>query len=273
MQKISEPEHESSRKMFKPKYNEEGKTKVIMRFLPPAEGESLPFVKTRKHYIGTGIKGTPFMSGDCIKDSSPDHKCPLCEKYWALKNSGADMAKSRGIIASAKTKYVTNVYIVENPNAPDTEGKVFTYEFSEQTMEVIREISKPHEDDETGEELPAIDVFSPTNGVNFIYKYDKSKKGVPAPNKFTKKAGPISDKHGVPLTDEQLVAVAKEIKQLVPFTKITATYESLCEEYTKRIHLPIGNSKVEADKQQENVEESDSNKEEVTNSAIQDMFA
>ena len=268
LDKIEEPTGSSLSDLFKPTYNAEGKTKVVLRFLPPPEGEDFPFVKIRKHYVGSGIKGAPFFSGNCIQDKG---KCPLCEKYFELKKKGEDMTKQRTVIGPAKNEYIANVYIVENPTAPATEGKVFRYRFTEATMNVIKEIAKRHDDDETDELVEGIDVFSPTNGADFIYKYDKSHKGGIIPNKFKRKTGPISDKNGVPLNDEQLMSIAKQIKPLANLAVNHDTYESLCKGYTARIHLPIGHT-VEEKATPENISGAEPKGAVATEAAIQNMF-
>jgi hypothetical protein len=113
----------------------------------------------------------------------------------------------------ARRRFVSNVYIVKNNNAPDTEGKVYRFEYGIQIMDMIRKAMTGYVDPEDGE-VEGYNPFDWKNGANFIYKGVSGAKG---PNIKDSKFGKrriISDKNGKELTAAQIDEIESQLYTL-----------------------------------------------------------
>lgn len=165
---------------FEPTFKD-GKCSVVMRFLPSHTQEFKPFVENRIHIFKTN--GGWFVC-DCLEKFGQE--CPVC-KYnsdvW--KHYGSEKVKegekeiylaTKHLVGSAKNEYYSNVLIVKNNNAPDTEGKVFRYKFGVLIMKKIDAAWKGYDDEEEGH----IDGFNPFDwyqGANFTLTAEKGSYG------------------------------------------------------------------------------------------------
>lgn len=150
--------------LFTPTFKD-GKTTVVIRFLPPNVNEYKPFVENRVHIQkGFGV--------DCLEKFGK--KCPICEhnhalwkRYPKLNTSKEDAAKRDSLlIVRPNRRYYTNILIVRNDNAPDTEGKVYRFQFGNMILGIINKAMEGHEDSEEG----WIEGFNPflwDEGANF----------------------------------------------------------------------------------------------------------
>lgn len=168
--------------LFHPTYKD-GKTEVVFRFLPPHVDEFKPFVMNQIH-IQKGF------GCDCLEKFGK--KCPICEHNHALwkkypKTSDKETAVIRDskLITRAKQLFFSNILVVRNDNAPDTEGKVFRYQFGPAIMKLIDKAMSGYEDSEDGWQ-EGFNPFDWTEGANFTLKsvegaygpnYDESKFG------------------------------------------------------------------------------------------------
>lgn len=142
--------------LFKPKMGADGKFTVVMRFLPAHPDEDLPWIENRSHMFQLE-NGQWFGCGCNSKWSDP---CPICEynkKIWE-KYGKTDEARRR-VKGKWRPKYYSNVYIVKNPNATETEGKVYRFEYGRQIMKFIQEAMADKDDAELGI-IPGINPFS-----------------------------------------------------------------------------------------------------------------
>lgn len=168
--------------LFTPTYKD-GKAEVVMRFLPPNVNEFKPFVENRLH-IKKGF------GCDCLEKFGK--KCPICEHNHALwkqypktcDKASAAIRDGKLIVRSKKIFY-SNVLIVRNDNATDTEGKVYRFSYGPQIMGLINKAMSGYEDSEEGWQ-EGYNVFDWTEGANFTLKavqgqygpnYDESKFG------------------------------------------------------------------------------------------------
>ena len=179
----------------------DGTYEVVMRFLPSHPDEISPFIENRNHMFQ--LKNGTWFGCDCL--SKFGKPCPICDYNRAMwKKYSKEEAKNH-TLGKFKPNYVSNVLIVRNDNAPETEGKVFRFEYKSLVMGLISKAMTDHEDPEEGI-IKGFNPFDWKNGANFIFK------GVQA-GKFTKNDGscfgaqkPINrwdrtTKKFVPLTD------------------------------------------------------------------------
>ncbi len=193
--------------LFKPTYNKEGKFKITLRFLPPVEAEDTAFVEeSRDHWLKqTNGKSYSVPCRKQFKDAEGKSlRCPVCEynqkMYEKYKNE--DKGYSKHKLATARPQYICNILIIENENAPETQGQVFRFKYGKQIKDLIDKCVNTTDavDDETGEPIPPINPYSyygPNDpeviskqarpGANFVWQAEPGSNGPDYSNSnFTK---------------------------------------------------------------------------------------
>lgn len=206
------------------KVDEAGNGSAIIRFLPPVEGEELPYAKywshsfknesTRQHYIE-----------NCL--STVGENDPVNEYNNHTWDELTDQQRQD---RKRKLNYIANIYVVEDKKNPENEGKVFLFRFGASIFNMIHRAMFPDDEDET-----PIDVFDFWDGANFRLKainkagfrnYDTNSKFI-APS-------PLSD------DDDELEKIYKAQYPLAPFTDKNnkeqfKSYEQLVERLVRVI--------------------------------------
>lgn len=170
--------------LFKNPEFKDGKFTVIMRFLPSAEG--LPYVENRGHM--TQLPNGMWLGCDCLKKFNKP--CPICDYNQKIYGKYSKEEARDKVMKKWQPKYYSNVLIVKNPNAPETEGQIFRFEYKRAIMKIIAEAMQEKPDPETGDMVPGINPFSwfgPKDdevlsgdekaGANFIYEATQSAMG------------------------------------------------------------------------------------------------
>jgi len=146
---------------------------AVIRFLPPVDGEDIPWVKLYSHaFQGPG--------GWYIENSltTLNQKDPVSEMNSMLWNSGVDSDKDLARVRKRKLNYISNVLVISDPANPQNEGKVFLFKYGSKIFEKIQEAMQPEFKDED-----PVDPFNFWTGANFKLKirqvggyvnYDKS---------------------------------------------------------------------------------------------------
>lgn len=171
---------------WRPTTDKAGNGYAVIRFLPAAGGEDIPWVRTFKH----GFKGPGgFLIDNC--PTSISQPCPVCEHNSELWNT--EIEDNRKIVrgvpgqqgSKRKLEYYTNILVIEDPGNPENNGKMFLYRFGKRIFDKIKEAMHPQFPGET-----AIDPFDFWQGANFVMKirkvdgypnYDMCKFGEPSP--------------------------------------------------------------------------------------------
>ena len=107
---------------------------AIIRFLPAADGEDMPFVKMYSHaFQGPG--------GWYIENSltTLGQDDPLGEYNRELWNSGDESLKEQVRKQKRKLSYYSNVYIVKDPANPENEGTVRLFRYGKKIHDKIME--------------------------------------------------------------------------------------------------------------------------------------
>lgn len=160
-------------RFWAPERDKTGNGYAVIRFLPPAEGEDLPWVRVFSH--GFQGKGGWFIENCPTTLGLP---CPVCERNSELWNSGVEADKDIARSRKRKLNYISNIYVVSDPANKQNEGKVFLYKFGKKIFDKITEKMKPQFEDET-----PVNPFDFWGGANFKLKirtvngyvnYDKS---------------------------------------------------------------------------------------------------
>jgi hypothetical protein len=160
-------------RIWKPTVDKAGNGYAVIRFLPGTE-DSLPFVRYWDHGF-KGPTGQWYIENSLTSIGQPDPVGELNSRLW---NSGIESDKDRARTQKRRLHYVTNIYVVSDPSAPQNEGKVFLYKFGKKIFDKIYDQMNPAFADET-----PIDPFDMWEGADFKLKirnvegyrnYDKS---------------------------------------------------------------------------------------------------
>mgnify|MGYP000044052482 CR=1 FL=1 len=163
-------------RVWKPTVDKAGNGYAVVRFLPGTE-DSLPFVRYWDHGF-KGPTGQWYIENSLTSIGQPDPVGELNSRLW---NSGIESDKDRARTQKRRLHYVTNIYVVNDPSAPQNEGKVFLYKFGKKIFDKIYDQMNPAFADET-----PIDPFDMWEGADFKLKirnvegyrnYDKSEFG------------------------------------------------------------------------------------------------
>ncbi len=167
-------------RIWKPTVDKAGNGYAVIRFLPGTE-DSLPFVRYWDHGF-KGPTGQWYIENSLTSIGQPDPVGELNSRLW---NSGIESDKDRARTQKRRLHYVTNIYVVSDPSAPQNEGKVFLYKFGKKIFDKIMDKMNPEFADET-----PMDAFDFWEGADFKLKirnvegyrnYDKSEFSTPAP--------------------------------------------------------------------------------------------
>lgn len=209
MEKLAQKGGGRDAREWQPTVDKAGNGSAVIRFLPPAGEEDVPFVRLWTH----GFQGP---GGWLIENSltTKGEACPVCEYNSELWNAG-----QKAIVRKQKRKvvFISNIYVVKDTAAPENEGKVFLFKYGVKISDMLKACAQPDEEDKEAKPFNPFDLWS---GANFMMKigmvkggdegksyrnYDKSKFATP---------GPLFDGKGA---DDKMETVWKQEYILQPF--------------------------------------------------------
>jgi hypothetical protein len=161
-------------RVWKPTIDKAGNGYAVIRFLPSAEAEDLPWVRYWDHGF-KGPTGRWYIEKSLTSIGQND---PLGEMNTQLWNSGREEDKDTVRQRKRRLHYVSNILVVSDSANPSNEGKVFLYNYGKKIFEKIMDVMQPQFEDEK-----PINPFDFWGGANFKLKirnvegyrnYDKS---------------------------------------------------------------------------------------------------
>jgi hypothetical protein len=161
-------------RVWKPTVDKAGNGYAVLRFLPAGEGSDLPWVRYWDHGF-KGPTGLWYIENSLTSIGQPDPVGELNSRLW---NSGHEEDKETARKQKRRLHYVVNALVVEDPSAPQNEGRVVLYKFGKKIFDKIMDVMQPSFADEK-----AINPFDFWEGANFKLKirqvegyrnYDKS---------------------------------------------------------------------------------------------------
>ena len=167
-------------RFWKPTVDKSGNGYAVLRFLPAAEGEDLPWVKYWDHGF-KGPTGQWYIENSLTTIGQDD---PVSEMNSELWNSGIEANKDIVRARKRRLHYVVNMLVVEDPANPSNNGKVFLYKFGKKIFDKIMDVMQPQFQDED-----PVNPFDFWEGANFKLKirnvegyrnYDKSEFASPS---------------------------------------------------------------------------------------------
>jgi len=168
-------------RFWKPSVDLAGNGFAVIRFLPTAEGEDMPWVQIWSHSF-QGPTGQWYIENSLTTLNKKD---PVSEYNTLLWNSGVESDKEIARKQKRKLQYISNIYVVSDPKNPENEGKVFLFKYGKKIFDKINDLMNPEFEDES-----PINPFHLWEGANFKLKirkvegyqnYDKSEFEKQAP--------------------------------------------------------------------------------------------
>ena len=167
-------------KMWKPTRDKAGNGFAIIRFLPAAQGEEMPFVRIWDHGF-QGPTGLWYIENSLTTVNQDDPVSEFNSKLW---NSGLESDKELARKQKRRLKYVANILVVKDGANPENDGKVFMYQFGKKIFDKLNDLMNPTFEDER-----PVNPFDFWEGANFRLKirkfegypnYDKSEFDQPS---------------------------------------------------------------------------------------------
>lgn len=163
-----------SDRFWKPTVDKAGNGYAVIRFLPAAKGDDLPWVRTYNHGF-KGPTGKWYIEESLTTIGKDDPVSKFNSELW---NSGIEANKEIVRKQKRRLTYTSNIYIVDDPSNPENNGKVFLYKYGKKIWDKINDVMNPQYPDEA-----PINPFDFWEGADFKLKirnvegyrnYDKS---------------------------------------------------------------------------------------------------
>jgi hypothetical protein len=161
-------------RIWKPTVDKAGNGYAVLRFLPAAEGNELPWVRYWDHGF-KGPTGQWYIEKSLTSIGQND---PVSEANSKLWNSGNERDKEIVRERKRRLHYVANVLVESDSANPETEGQVKLFIFGKKIFDKIMDVMQPQFADED-----PINPFDFWEGASFKLKirnvegyrnYDKS---------------------------------------------------------------------------------------------------
>jgi hypothetical protein len=158
----------------------QGTGHAVIRFLPPVDGEDVPFVRIYDH--GFQGPGGWYIEKSLTTIGQAD---PVSEANSELWNTEVEENKNIARKRKRRLSYHVNIYVIDDPANPENNGKVFLFKIGKKIFDKIMEAAKPEFEDQK-----PFDAFCFWTGANFRLKarqkdgyrnYDSSSFDVPGP--------------------------------------------------------------------------------------------
>jgi hypothetical protein len=136
-------------RFWKPTRDKTNVAYAVIRFLPNKDQEELSYVKRLSHsYFNESNKKWIIENCPRTKPGTDYDDCPICqEAYVQYKDNGGKNIDGNASLSS-KTKYVTNILVLEDPQSPQNVGKVFLFSYGAKIHEKFMAAMQPAFSDE-----------------------------------------------------------------------------------------------------------------------------
>lgn len=185
----TEKKNYKDERFWKPTMDDAGNSYAVIRFLPPAKGETVPWVKFWDFFFKGKNTNLWYAEKSLRSIGKTDPVGEYNRLQWADESGTvADVEARKAGVRNRKSRlnYIFNIYVVDDKNNPENNGKVFLYRTGATIYNMIKEALKPEFPDEA-----PIPVFDFLKGANFKVKvftkdnnfasYEKSAFESPSP--------------------------------------------------------------------------------------------
>jgi hypothetical protein len=174
-------ERKNDDRFWTPTVDKAGNGYAVIRFLPPPQGEDVPFVRMFDHGF-KGPSGSWYIENSLTTIGKKDPVGELNSQLW---NSGIEADKQKARDQKRRQSFISNIFVVEDHGNPENNGKVFLFKYGKKIFEKLGEVMSPQFPDEK-----PMNPFDFWEGANFALKirqvegyrnYDKSVFMSPGP--------------------------------------------------------------------------------------------
>lgn len=149
-------------RFWKLKRNEAGNGSAILRFLPPMDGDELPWVTTYSRGFKHPVTNRWYINEDLSTIGQEDPVYHYLKPIYERNNEDEKKSVSE---MKRRTQYISNVLIIKDPSNPENEGKVKLFKYGPKILSMITGKMKPDLDDEQ-----PVFVYDILEGANFRLK-------------------------------------------------------------------------------------------------------
>ena len=210
-----------------PAVDKAGNGYAVIRFLPPTDGEDVPFVRVWDHGF-KGPTGKWYIENSLTTIGEQDPVGEYNSKLWNATDDDSSPQRRQARAQKRRLTYISNVIVLKDPAKPENEGKVFLFKYGKKIFDKLQEVMHPQFPDEQ-----PMNPFDLWDGANFQVKirnvegyrnYDKSQ--------FSE-VGPLLD------DDDKLEKIWKKQHALKPFIDKSnfKTYDELKRKLTEVLGL------------------------------------
>jgi len=199
---------------------------AVIRFLPPHEDDSLPIVKYYTHSFKNKNNGQWYIenSRTSLGNGIADPCGELNSRLW---DTGLESNQNIAREQKRKQVFISNILVIEDPENPQNEGKVFLYKYGKKIFNKINDVMNPDEYAKKHKGVKAFIPFDYDTGANFTLEAKMVNKFVNYDSSDFQPCTPVS------LEDQAVIE-----PQLVSLTEFTEpsnfkTYEELKARLTK----------------------------------------
>lgn len=215
----TEQKNYEDNRFWKPERDKAGNATAVIRFLPRAEGDELPWVKVFSHGF-KGPTGRWYIENSLTTLGQNDPVGELNSRLWNESSDDNSPGRKQARDQKRRLHFISNVLIISDPKHPENEGKVMLFKYGKKIFDKIMNKAKPTFEDER-----PVNVFDLWEGANFKLRmktvdgypnYDDSVFAEPAP---------------VAPSDEQIISVVNQQYKLSEFidSKNFKSYDELKE--------------------------------------------
>lgn len=154
----------SDERFWKPEVDKAGNGYAVIRFLPAPDGEDVPFVRYYDHAF-QGPGGAWYIEKSLTTLGKED---PVSEYNSKLWNTNIEANKEIVRKQKRNLRYVSNIYVVNDPAHPENNGKVFLFRYGKKIFEKLNDAMNPKFPDD-----PKFNPFDLWKGANFKLKITK----------------------------------------------------------------------------------------------------
>jgi hypothetical protein len=203
----SKTEKRGDDRFWKPERDANGNAMAVIRFLPPIDEDSLPWVETYNYFIPHG--NSNYVEKSLRTIGKPD---PMDEYRRELYQNAKTKEETAEISRKFRQNhnYISNILVIKDPAHPENEGKVKLYRYGVKIFQKI--MDKTQVDEAFGDE--PVNVFDWFNGANFKMKVTEVGDGSQRFPNYDRSEFSSCSPVG---TDDEIVAIANQMYDLKEF--------------------------------------------------------
>lgn len=204
-----------------PKTDKAGNGYAVIRFLPAHEDEDVELVRLYK-FSFKGPSGLWYIENSLETVGKTD---PVSELFFKLRKDTAGEANNKlANLLKRKVEYISNIYVVSDPAAPENEGKVFLFRYGQQIYNKIHSAMYPEFPDD--EKYNPFDLWT---GANLKVKIRNNEGGY---RNYERSEFDRQSEFG---DDEKIIKVMGQVHKLQEFVAPTQfkDYDTLKEKVNK----------------------------------------